>query len=76
MQKVQEMTQSRVTVGPGTLYSLLGDFQQEGFIHETKVEQRKRSYILTPAGRSRLAFEYRRLQTLTEDYRNNQIEEV
>ena len=45
---VAEATGSRVAVGPGTLYNLLEQFLQAGYIRETKVEGRKRSYVLTP----------------------------
>ena len=47
---VAEATGSRVAVGPGTLYNLLEQFLQAGYIRETKVEGRKRSYVLTPIG--------------------------
>ena len=53
MERVREMTEGRVVIGPGTLYSLLESFQQEGFIRETKVEGRRRSYRITPRGHSR-----------------------
>ena len=61
-------TGSRVAVGPGTLYNLLEQFLQAGYIRETKVEGRKRSYVLTPIGREALEAEARRLRQLTADY--------
>ena len=69
MERVRQMTRDRVVIGPGTLYSLLESFLSEGFIRETKVEGRKRSYLITPQGRERLAGEVRRLERQTEDYR-------
>ena len=68
MGRVRQMTQNRVDIGPGTLYSLLESFQQAGFIRETKVEGRKRSYCITEAGRLRLRDEFQRLRRQTEDY--------
>lgn len=68
MAQVQSLTGGRVTVGPGTLYNLLEQFLSAGMIRETKVEGRKRSYLITPAGKTALEEEYRRLQTLTADY--------
>ena len=68
MARVSELTGGRVTVGPGTLYNLLESFLAAGMIAGTKVEGRKRSYIITTAGRKALEDEYRRLQTLTADY--------
>ena len=41
---------------------------QAGYIRETKVEGRKRSYVLTPTGREALEAEARRLRQLTADY--------
>ena len=65
---VAEATGSRVAVGPGTLYNLLEQFLSAGMIAETKVEGRKRSYLITEAGKTALAEEYRRLQLLAADY--------
>ena len=68
MARVQQLTGGRVSVGPGTLYNLLEQFLQAGYIRETKVEGRKRSYVLTPAGQEALEAEVRRLRQLTADY--------
>ena len=37
MERVADMTQGRVAVGPGTLYNLLEEFAKAGMIRETKV---------------------------------------
>ena len=68
MAQVSELTQGRVSVGPGTLYNLLESFVQAGYIAETKVEGRRRSYLITQAGQTALEEEYRRLKTLAADY--------
>lgn len=68
MAQVTDMTQGRVTVGPGTLYNLLESFLNAGMIQETKVEGRKRSYRVTPIGEAALTEEVRRLRLLTQDY--------
>ena len=68
MAQVSELTQGRVSVGPGTLYNLLESFLSAGYIAETKVEGRKRSYLITEAGQKALEDEYRRLRTLAADY--------
>ena len=68
MAQVAELTGGRVSVGPGTLYNLLESFLEAGMIAGTKVEGRKRSYIITAAGRRALEDEYRRLLTLVSDY--------
>ena len=69
LDKVPSMTGGRVSVGSGTLYNLLEQFCGEGMIRETRVEGRKRSYLLTDAGRARLEREYQRIQAQAEDYR-------
>ena len=62
-------TGGRVSVGSGTLYNLLEQFLEAGMIRETKVEGRRRSYLLTDYGRETLDREYRRISAQAEDYR-------
>ena len=69
LDRVPAMTQNRVNVGSGTLYNLLEQFLCEGMIRETKVEGRRRSYILTAKGRDMLEKEYERIQAQALDYR-------
>ena len=68
MEQVKTTTDGRVTIGPGTLYNLLEQFQTAGMIRETKVEGRRRSYILTEKGADALDAEYQRLCQQTRDY--------
>ncbi len=75
MEQVCVMTGGRVAVGPGTLYHLLEQFVAAGMIYETKVEGRRRSYLLTDEGRARLAAEYERLCLQAADYRRCMEEE-
>lgn len=70
LDKVPAMTQRRVNVGSGTLYNLLEQFLQAGMIRETKVEGRRRSYILTDFGKSMLEREYQRINAQAEDFRS------
>lgn len=69
LSKVPEMTGRRVTVGSGTLYNLLEQFLDAQIICETKVEGRRRSYILTDKGKEVLRKEYERIQAQALDYR-------
>jgi len=69
LDRVPTMTGGRVSVGSGTLYNLLEQFLAEGFIRETKVEGRRRSYILTDKGREILDKEYHRIREQAMDYR-------
>ena len=41
MDRIRAVTSGRVSVGPGTLYTLLAGFQKAGYIEETAVEGRK-----------------------------------
>ena len=68
MEKVSARTAGRVSVGPGTLYNLLEQFVEAEMIRETKVEGRRRSYILTEKGQAALEKETRRLQQQLADY--------
>ncbi len=68
MSRIEEVTDGRVTVGPGTLYHLLDEFQITGMIQLTKTEGRKRSYILTDTGKAALEQEYLRLRMQAADY--------
>ncbi|MGL5354882.1 MAG: PadR family transcriptional regulator [Clostridium sp.] len=69
MASVDEISNGRVKVGPGTLYALLAKFEKESIIRETEVVGRKRSYIITDKGLEILKEEYDRLQTLVGDGR-------
>jgi len=68
MEMVKQMTDGRVKVGPGTLYNLLEQFNDEQIIKFTKTIGKKRSYIITDKGRILLEKEYSRLKQLTNDY--------
>lgn len=66
MKKVSEFSHNRITVGPGTLYTLLSRFEETGAIKEAKTSGRKRSYI-TDYGIKLLKVEYKRWQTMFND---------
>ena len=68
MDKVAGLTEGTVRVGPGTLYHLLDEFLAAGLIRETRVEGRRRSYLLTARGRELLETEYRRIRRQAEDF--------
>lgn len=67
MQLISEKTEGRVAVGPGTLYSLLSRFQTEEIIRQVSNDGRRKTYILTQAGRKLLEEEFNRLKRLVED---------
>ncbi|WP_125140669.1 PadR family transcriptional regulator [Clostridium transplantifaecale] len=47
---VEKKTGGRLKIGPGTLYTILGKFEEEKFIEEIQVEGRKRTYRITEKG--------------------------
>lgn len=69
LDRVPAMTNQRVKIGSGTLYTLLEQFLDAGMIVETKVEGRRRSYILTHKGKEMLDRECVRLEAQLHDYR-------
>ena len=65
---IAEMTDKRVTVSSGTLYTLLDQFIEAGMIRVINTQERKHSYALTDAGRIKLKKEYDRLKAQIADY--------
>ena len=68
MERVRQVTQGRVVIGPGTLYTLLEDFCQEGWIREVATHGRRRTYQITNKGEQRITEETARLRALLQDY--------
>ena len=60
---VRQLTEGRVALGPGTLYAILGKFQEEELIRETWSQGRMRVYRITEEGRAlfRRELDYMRL---------------
>lgn len=67
MQKVNEITEGRVEIGAGTLYSLLSKFTGERLIKIESVGERKKTYVITDKGREVLNEEHQRLRDLVRD---------
>ena len=69
MEKVRKISGGIVKVGPGTLYAMLSKFEKNQIIRLTGEENRRKSYIITEAGRKMLLEEYERLKIMVEDGR-------
>lgn len=67
MQTVDEITEGRIKVGPGTLYSLLSRFEKENIVEILSIENKKKIYGLTEYGEKVLSDELSRLRTLVLD---------
>ena len=64
---INQRTRGRVSLGPATLYTVLGKFEKEGFIAETEVEGRKRTYRITSKGLTAYHAELERLRDCIAD---------
>lgn len=69
MQYIEWLTESRVKVGPGTLYSLLSRFEDDGYIRMVSDDDNKKTYIITGIGENVLDAEIMRLNLLLNDAR-------
>ncbi len=69
MQQVEEMSQGRVKLAPGTLYGALTALSTKGWIQQLPVEagSRKKEYKLTDKGREILLKEIERLRELVRN---------
>ena len=66
MQYVQELTNNRVILGPGTLYGALNTLVEKGWIKalDTAHSSRRKEYIITTKGRKTIGQELERLKEL------------
>ena len=64
---VERKTKGRVRLGPGTLYTILGKFEEEHFIEEIQVEGWKRTYRITEKGIQAYRDEVTRLRMCIAD---------
>ena len=76
MQRVEELTDGAVRMGPGTLYGAIKRMLAEGLIEESAErpdpaldDQRRRYYRITAAGERACAAEVNRLETLLRNAR-------
>ena len=64
---VEKLTDGRILLGPGTLYTILSKFQEVGYLREVAVEGRKRTYELTREGQTAYRNELIRLNQCLQD---------
>lgn len=64
---VRELTNNRVSMGPGTLYTILSNFQKEKLIERVSSEGRRITYSITEAGRGIYEAEISRLKQCISD---------
>lgn len=64
---VEKLTKNRVRLGPATLYTILGRFEEEQILEEVRTEGRKRIYRITDKGIQMYDDERRRLAQCLAD---------
>jgi DNA-binding PadR family transcriptional regulator len=65
MQKVFEISEGTVEIGPGTLYGAFSKLLKEGLILKVKEENRRKTYVLTSKGQNVLLKQIERLEVMT-----------
>ena len=66
-QKVKQMTEGQVDIGPGTMYGSLGKMEKDGLIKFVREEEKRKLYKITSVGQEVLQLEMERIKRL---YRN------
>lgn len=64
---IRQKTAGRVCLGPGTLYTILAKFMEQGILVETLVEGRRRTYRMTARGLDLYREELERLRACVRD---------
>jgi len=70
MQKVKEISQGTVKVGPGTLYGVFSNLEKEALIVKVAEEERRKCYTLTPKGQQVLLEQIERLEIMSDNGMN------
>ena len=73
VQKVKELTENEVVLGPGTMYGSLSKMEKDGLIHFIREEDKRKIYEITELGTEVLELELKRIRRL---YRNARWEKT
>ena len=66
MMDAKEMTDGRVTLGSGTIYTLLYKMENDGIIEATREVEKRKLYKITQTGMKLLRVEYDRILQLAK----------
>lgn len=66
MQRVEEITGGKVTIGPGTLYGAFSTLESQGLIIKVDEDGRRKSYLLTEKGLKVLKAQHDRLELMVD----------
>ena len=69
IQHVATITDGRITMGAGTMYGTLKKLEQQHYITLDAEMAHRKIYRITPAGKTQLAAERRRLRELVKNAR-------
>lgn len=69
MKYVEELTNGRVTIGPGTLYTLLKKLVKIEWIKQLEGNERQKLYAITAKGKHILIHDWQRRSAMVEDGR-------
>lgn len=72
---ITQKSGGRVELGPGTLYTLLSEFESENIIKYVGIEGKRKIYSITDIGRAMYIEEYRRLKKCISDAESGDINE-
>ena len=72
---ISEMSKGRVDLGPGTLYTLLSEFEAENVIKYIGLDGKRKIYSITDMGKSMYIEEYRRLKQCIADAESGGVNE-
>lgn len=64
---IEDRTRGRIRMGPGTLYTILAQFEDAGVLAPTETQGRRRHYCITDKGRTLYASELERLRQCIAD---------
>ena len=64
VQKVKELTDNEVVLGPGTMYGSLAKMEKDGLIHFIREEDKRKIYEITELGTEVLDLELKRIRRL------------
>lgn len=67
MQSIHEVSNGRLTMGPGTLYGVLSRMRKDGLIILASEDGRRKTYEITAEGERALRIEIERLQAMIAD---------
>ncbi len=65
--KVEELTQERIRIGPGTIYGTLSRMEEDGLIRAVKQQNRRKIYVQSKIGNELMNLEVARLKELIDN---------